>query len=173
LSPDQYETFRSNLKELAEGDRQIDLFEYMLEQMIVRHLDLHFRKVPRPPVQYYRLKPLLPDCAILFSGLARIGQESEAKARAAFENGAAQLMADPELVFLPLAECNLPQIDAAIHNTAQATPQLKQQILNAMACVAATDGELKQREAELLRAIADAFGLPIPPYLSADWKPAQ
>ena len=67
--------------------------------------------------------------------------------------------------FLPLAECNLPQIDAAIDNTAQATPQLKQQILNSLIAAAAADGQLQKREAELLRAIADAFGSPIPPFL--------
>lgn len=165
LSAEQYESFRRNLRHLIESDQQIDLFEYMVERMIVRHLDPHFRQVKRPPVQYYRLKPLIPDCAILLSGLAHIGHESEAAARAAFQSGAAQLMFDADLRFLPPAECNLPQIDAAISNAAQASQPLRQQILNALACAAATDGQLKRREAELLRAIADAFGTPIPPFL--------
>jgi uncharacterized tellurite resistance protein B-like protein len=167
LSPDQYENFRSNLRQLIEADQQIDLFEYMLERMIVRHLDLHFRTVKRPPVQYYRLGPLIPDCAVLLSGLARIGQDTEAKALAAFQNGAAQLTTESGLVFLPLTDCNLPHMDAALHRVAQASPQLKQQILNALACAAATDGQLLKREAELLRAIADTLDLRIPPYLCA------
>ena len=50
---------------------------------------------------------------------------------------------------------------------AQATPPLKRQILDALACVAAADGKLRKREAELLRAIADALGTPIPPFLNA------
>lgn len=165
LSAEQYETFRANLRQLVEADNQIDLFEYMLERLVVRHLDPHFRVVKRPPVQYYRLTLLLPDCAILLSGLARIGQESERQARAAFEIGAAHLPADPELKFLPLTECNLPQLDAALNRCAQATPQLKQQIFNALTATAAIDGQLQRREAELLRAMADAFDAPIPPFL--------
>jgi len=165
LSAEQHETLCRNLQRLVEADQQIDLFEYMLQRMIVRHLDPYFRPVKGLPVQYYALKPLVPECAILLSGLARIGQDSEAAAQAAFENGAAQLMPDPNLRFLPLAECNLLQIDGALDKTAQASLQLKRQILNALACVAATDGQLRKREAELLRAIADAFGTPIPPFL--------
>jgi Zn-dependent protease with chaperone function len=167
LSAQQYETFRSNLEWLVAADQQIDLFEYMLERMLVRQLDPHFRPVKKTPVQFYTLKPLLPDGAILLSGLARIGHESEAEAQTAFEQGAALLGVAPELSFLPLAECNLPQIDEAIGRIAQATPQLKQQILTALICAAATDGQLQKREAELLRAVADALGLPVPPFLGA------
>lgn len=173
LSAAQYETFRTNLQNLIEDDRQIDLFEYMLQRMIVRHLDSHFRPIKRPPVQYYTLKPLLADCAVLLSGLARVGHESEEETRAAFQNGAARLTPHADLRFLPLAECNLPQIDAAINQTAQASRQLKQQILDALAWAAATDGKLEQREAELLRAIADAYGTPIPPFLCAPQQVAS
>jgi Zn-dependent protease with chaperone function/uncharacterized tellurite resistance protein B-like protein len=167
LSPEQYQAFRATLEHLVAADQQMDLFEYMLQRMVVRHLDPHFRPVKRTPVQYYTLRPLIPDCAILLSGLARVGQESEETARMAFDQGAAGLMTDSGLQFLSLAECNLPQMDAAINRIAQATPQLKQQILTALLCTAATDGRLKKREAELLRAIADAFGSPIPPFLCA------
>jgi Zn-dependent protease with chaperone function len=167
LSVEQYETFRSNLEWLVAADQQIDLFEYMLQRMLVRHLDPLFRRVKKTPVQYYALKPLLPDSAILLSGLARIGHESEAEAQTAFEQGAALLGVAPELRFLPLAECNLPQIDEAIGRIAQATPQLKQQILTALLGAAATDGQLQKREAELLRAVADVLGLPVPPFLGA------
>jgi len=137
-----------------------------------QHLDPHCRRVKRPPVQYYALKPLLPDCAILLSSLARVGHESEAEAEAAFQAGAAQLPPDPDLRFLPLAECNLPQIDTALQNAAQASPRLKQQILEALACAAATDGQVQRREAELVRAIADALNLPLPPFVRAEAESA-
>ena len=77
------------------------------------------------------------------------------------------MSSDSDLRFLPFAECNLHQMDAAIDKTAQGSPLLKQQILSALACAAATDGQVTRREAELLRAIADAFGAPIPPFLRA------
>ncbi len=168
LTPEQFDIFRHNLQQLVEADEQIDLFEYMLQRMILRHLEPHFGTVRRPPVQYYRLKPLLADCAVLLSGLARIGQTTEHAAQAAFRRGAARLGSDPNLRFLPLSECNLAQIDAAIERTAQATSPLKEQIFHALAATAARDGQLQKREAELLRAIADAFGSPLPPFLSPE-----
>lgn len=167
LSPEQFRSFQSNLEWLVAEDSQIDLFEYMLQRMVVRHLQPHFGPIRKPPVQYYNLKPLLADSAVLLSGLARIGSESEEEAATAFRQGAALLPASAELKFLPLSECNLLQIDAAIEKISQATPQLKQLILTALTAAAATDGLLQRREAELLRAIADAFGVPVPPYLSA------
>jgi hypothetical protein len=48
---------------------------------------------------------------------------------------------------------------------------LKQQILNALAYTLATDGLVKRREAELLRAIAEAFDAPISPFLRASHEP--
>jgi hypothetical protein len=167
LAPAQYEDFRGNLQELVEFDQEIDLFEYMLERMILRHLDPHFRKVKRPIQQYYVLRPLLRDCAVLLSGLAHVGQDTIEDARRAFQLGAAQLPLEPSLQFLPFPECNLPQMDAAIDKLAQATPPLKQEVLNALACVVAASGQVTRREAELLRAIADGLNLAIPPFVCA------
>lgn len=170
LSADQYKTFRANLEWLVASDQQIDLFEYMLQRMVVRHLDPHFRPIKKTIVQYYALKLLLPDCAVLLSGLARIGQDDEDEALAAFQKGAALIGSDPDLHFLPLADCNLLQMDAALDHIAQATPQLKEQILFALMATAASDGELQRREAELLRAVADALGVPVPTFLRGGQK---
>jgi Zn-dependent protease with chaperone function len=166
LSPGQYESFRDHLRQLIEHDRQIDLFEYMLERMIVRHLDVQFRSVRKPPVQYYVLKPLHSDCAVLLSGMARIGQETEVEAAEAFERGALRLAPKGALQLLAPAESNLPQIDGALQRCAQASRPLKVAILQASALVVATDGRVERREAELLRAIADALDCPVPPFLT-------
>jgi Zn-dependent protease with chaperone function len=168
LSPEQYEVFRANLRLLVEADEQIDLFEYMLERMVVRHLDPHFRTVRRTPVQYYTLRPLIPSCAVLLSGLARIGSDSDEEAAAAFYCGAAKLGADFRMELLDLEHCNLPQMDAAIEQTAQASLQVKKVIFEALIWAAATDGRLSRREAELLRAIGDAFDMALPPFLCGD-----
>jgi Zn-dependent protease with chaperone function len=173
LAPDQYENFQSNLTWLVEADAQIDLFEYMLQRMVVRHLAPHFGPVRKPPVQFYVLKPLRSDCAVLLSGLAWLGHEAESEARAAFQQGAALLSDDNETIFLPRRECNLPQMDAALDQLAQAAMPLKQQIMTALTAVAAADGQLQKREAELLRAMSDAVGLTVPPFLSGASRLAE
>jgi tellurite resistance protein len=46
-------------------------------------------------------------------------------------------------------------------------PQIKKNVLSACAQTVAADGVIQQREAELLRAVADALDCPIPPFLTA------
>ena len=48
---------------------------------------------------------------------------------------------------------------------AAASPPVRKQFLNAAAIAVASDGQLQAREAELLRAIADAVDCPIPPFV--------
>ncbi|HMP83512.1 MAG TPA: M48 family metallopeptidase [Verrucomicrobiota bacterium] len=165
LSPEQFENFHDTLDSLVAADSQIDLFEYMLQRMVLRHLTPHFRPTPKTPVQYYALKPLIPDCAVLLSGLARIGNDTDNAVQSAFRQGAALLETSEELFLLPHSKCNLPQMDAALARIAQATPAIKHQILTALTVSAAVDGLLQRREAELLRAIADAMGVNLPPIL--------
>jgi len=62
----------------------------------------------------------------------------------------------------PLTECNLAQIDHALVRIAQAATPLKRCICAALTAAAAADGRLQRREAELLRAFADAVGLSRP-----------
>ena len=48
------------------------------------------------------------------------------------------------------------------------TPQLKKQLLEACARTVAADGLVQEEEAELVRAIADTLGCPLPPILEVD-----
>jgi hypothetical protein len=162
LSAEDYRGFRANLEWLIAEDQQMDLFEYMLERMIVRHLDPHYLAVQKPPTEFYILAPLVPHCSVLLSGLARIGNADPAKAEAAFRQGAALLPEGHGLRFLPLVECDLLHIDAALDQLARAAAPVKQQVFAALTSAASADGQLQRREAELLRAFADAVGLTRP-----------
>ena len=57
-------------------------------------------------------------------------------------------------------------LDAALQQLAQAEPALKKRIMDAcVACVAA-DGAVNAAEAQVLRAVGDALGCPIPPIMA-------
>jgi uncharacterized tellurite resistance protein B-like protein len=60
----------------------------------------------------------------------------------------------------------LAQIDQALDRLAEAAPPIKRQLINAMAHTVAADQVIKAREGELLRAIADALGCPLPPFVN-------
>ena len=169
LSPAQFEQFRAAVQKLVESDGEIDLFEYVLQKVVLRHLEPYFLQARKPTVQYYALKPLAADCAVLLSALAYLGQDEPTKIEYAFQQGAQLLSyaAQVEHRLLPEAECELAQVDDALNRLCQAVPQIKKNVLNACAQTVAADGVIQEMEAELLRAIADTLDCPMPPFIPA------
>ena len=167
LSLGQFQQFRTAVQKLVEGDGQIDLFEYVLQKIVLRHLEPHFFQARKPVIQFYSLKPLAADCAVLLSALAYIGQDEPGKIELAFRQGAQPLSyaAQAPLSLLPAGACELEQVDAALNRLTQAVPQIKKNVLNACAQTVAADGVIQVMEAELLRAIADTLDCPMPPFL--------
>jgi len=173
LSPAQYQQFNKATQALIEADGEIDLFEYVLQKIVLRHLDGQFNGARRSVVQYYALKPLVADCSVLLSALAHVGSENAAQCEAAFQNGARNLNAysQAQIVYVSSEDCDLSHVDAALDRLNQAAPQIKKGVLNACAQVVAADGVIQETEAELLRAIADALDCPMPPFLRAQDMP--
>jgi uncharacterized tellurite resistance protein B-like protein len=169
LSPAQFEQFRAAVQKLVEADGEIDLFEYVLQKIVLRHIEPYFLQARKPVIQYYALKPLTRDCAIVLSALAYLGQDEPGKIQYAFQQGAQLLgyAAQVELQLLPETACELAQVDEALNRLCQAVPQIKKNVLNACAQTVAADGVIQEMEAELLRAIADTLDCPMPPFIPA------
>jgi Zn-dependent protease with chaperone function len=167
LSPPQFEQFRSVVNALIATDEETDLFEFMLQKIVMRHLDTRFYPERRPVTQFYDLRPLVRDAGILLSATAHAGADDPAQARAAFTKGAELLghIARTEIPWLPPTECNLTHLDAALDRFAQSVPQIRKNVLIACAETVAADAMIQQREAEILRAIADTLDCPLPPFL--------
>jgi hypothetical protein len=172
MSPRQFEQFRVAVQKLVECDGEIDLLEYVLQKVVLRHLEPHFVPARKPVVQYYALKPLAADCAILLSALAHLGHDAPDKVAFAFQQGAKLLshVAQVELRLLPASECELAHVDTALNRLSLAVPQIKKNVLNACAQTVAADGVIQEIEAELLRAVADTLDCPIPPFIPAPTK---
>lgn len=169
MSPEQFQQFRENVRALVESDRQIDLFEYVLQKIVLRHLEPNFLPKAKPVTQFYSLRSLVSHCGVLLSAMAYAGQEDPSAVQAAFARGASGLnrIAGAEIPFLPKADCDLPRVDAALDRLAASVPQIKKNVLNACAETVAADGKVQGTEAELLRAVADSLDCPIPPFISA------
>jgi Zn-dependent protease with chaperone function len=167
LSPAQFEQFRSAVNALIASDNQTNLFEFMLQKIVMRHLDTRFYPERRPVTQFYDLRPLARDAGILLSATAYAGADNPTQAQAAFAKGAESLgrIARAEIPWLPPTECELPHLGAALDRFAQSVPQIKKNVLTACAETVAFDALIQPREAEILRAIADTLDCPIPPFL--------
>ncbi len=165
LSPQQYRVFRNNVRAMIHADREVELFEWMLQQVLLRHLDPKFRRVKKHAVQYYSLKRLAAPCSMLLSALAYQAHHSDEEAADAFRCGAPYLKIE-HLSLQPRKLCGLPVVDHALDTLAQCSPREKRKLLQACAACILADKEVTVEEAELLRAVADALDCPMPPLLA-------
>ena len=170
LTADQFNQFSQTLQWLVESDGKVELFEYVLQKIVLHHLAPQFGQARPPTVQYYTLKPLVPDCAVVLSALANVGSSDAAEVQKAF-NQARPICARPMMAtgdLLPREQCGVNQIDAALNRLAQAVPIIKKNLLEACVHTVGADGVILESEAELLRAIADTLDCPMPPFVATD-----
>jgi Zn-dependent protease with chaperone function len=169
LTAQQYNQFSQTLEWLIGSDGKVEFFEFVLQKIILHHLAPQFGQAPRTVVQFYSIKPLVPDCAVVLSALANVGSGDAGEIQKAFGVGTPYLRApdDGELNLLPLEQCGVNQIDAALNRMAQAAPLIKKNLLEACIHTVGADGVIVEAEAELLRAVADTLDCPMPPFMAA------
>ncbi len=167
-NPDAHESFQQILQQLIKCDGSIGLFEYTLMKMVSRQLHAYFDGPNLGQPRYGRVRDVLPDCALLLSALAHVGNEDENDARKAFATGAEFLDAPgAKPQFLTRREWDLVQVDATLTKLASYHEPLRRNVLLACGKTVAADGQVTEREAELFRAIADALDCPMPPFVEA------
>jgi Zn-dependent protease with chaperone function len=170
LSAGDFQIFSQTLQWLVASDGKVELFEFVLQKIILRHLGSQFNGPQKSVVQYYTVKPLVPDCAVVLSALANAGSEDAAEVSKAFATGAPYLRApnDADLSLLPEENCGVKQIDAALNRLAQAVPVIKKNLIEACIHTVGADGVIVESEAELLRAISDTLDCPMPPFMPTE-----
>jgi Zn-dependent protease with chaperone function/uncharacterized tellurite resistance protein B-like protein len=168
-SLDEYAAFNETVRKLIECDGAIELFEYTLMKMVARQLRAYFEGPDLDQARYGRVQDVLPECALLLSALAHVGQEDdEPAARTAFAQGQQFLDAPgAQIQFVPRSEWDLDRVDAALARLAKCPAGVQRNILLACGKTVAADGQVTEREAELLRAIADSLDCPMPPFVDA------
>ena len=165
LQADEFTRFSATLKWLIGSDGKVELFEFVLQKIVLRHLASKFGDARPAAIQFYTLKPLVPDCAVVLSALANVGSSDADEIQKAFAAGAPYVYApdDVPLELLAPDQCGVNQIDAALSRLALALPVIKRNLIEASVHVVGADGVIVEAEAELLRAIADTLDCPMPP----------
>jgi Zn-dependent protease with chaperone function len=164
LTPAQYQRFKRNVGELVQADDHIDLFEWSLHRILLHDLETQHGKVIPPRVRHRTLAPLQPQCEVLLSMLARAGHRDVEAARKAFEQGW-QILELPQALLRPADASGLDALDAALAALEEAAPRVKRLVLQAAVTCITADRTVTTTEAELLRAIAQSLGCPMPPLL--------
>lgn len=163
MSPPQYRQFIKAFQSLAAADGQLDLFEWVLSQIVIRHLRPHFENARPAPAGRLSLARLTAPCAVVLSAVAYAGN-SDQRAQKAFAKGASQLPT-LGLGLVSREAANLTQLRRALSAVAQATPQAQGQLVGACAASISADGQATIEEVELLRGVSDLLGCPMPPLL--------
>ncbi len=165
LSPAQFDRFQRTLKAIAMADRQVDLFEFALEKVIIHQLEPNFRAKAKPPIRYKSLAPLQEECRLLLSALAHLSHSDSGQVKAAFQTGANRLRIRGELQLLPLDQCGLERIDNALDRLAQSSIPARRILIEACANAITADGVIEPGEADLFQSICAAIHIPCPPLL--------
>ena len=161
LSLPQYQQFARSFDQLVRADKRLGLFEWALQQILLRHLKPQFEPVKPPQTRYYGLQRLTGPCSVLLSALAR---ESRHDDTAAFDAGARQLP-DVPVELLPRETYGLNQLHDALGELTHAAPKQRARLVNACGAAICADAAVGVAEAELLRAICDMLDCPMPPLL--------
>ena len=113
MAKDQFERFNKLLESLAAADEKIDLFEFSLSKLVIRHLAPHFVKQQKKPARYYSLKKLSHECSVLISSLACTAGSNDETIQTAYAAGSSHLDAT-RLTQLPDVDCGLQELDQAL-----------------------------------------------------------
>jgi Zn-dependent protease with chaperone function len=165
MSADQFEKFKESIRVLIESDNQMSLFEFCLQQTIIRRLMTSFADTA-PKKRYTGIEPLLDDAVNLISKLAEIGHSDPADAESAFEASMKKLSKFGAVRKTRLdAGVSYEDLGLSISHIADAKPGIKEVIFDACAACVLFDRSITIEEAELLRAIAYCLDLPMAPFL--------
>jgi hypothetical protein len=179
MPPAGQAAFAATCQALIAADERLSYFEFAMQKVVLRHLAVA-SEPSAVTIQIYSFNAVVPEIAVLLSALAWAGsmqgpeqadgtiQADTPAAAAAFRDGAAQLkLIEAQLALLNPDACDFGKVDAALDKLAGASFPIKQRLLLAGAHTVTHDNQIRDEEAELLRAFADSLGCPMPPLLAA------
>lgn len=161
IPPGELASFLDVLDELVHADDKVSPFEFALQKLLVRTLELSHS--PGAAVaQYHSMVFVADEISIVLSALARAASRDMNFAPQAFRAGAAQLrLVEDRLRFR--ADCDFVLLDRALDKLARASLPIKQATITGAAHVVNADGRVEIAEVELLRAVSAALDCPMPP----------
>jgi hypothetical protein len=164
MSPGRFDAFTETVRGIVEGDRVVELSEWVLSRLLLRHLRERLEPGTPPKPRYRSIGAFREEATVLLSALAYAGHDDDAGANAAFAAAAVEAglaSAGP----CGRAGCPPRALESALETFALLMPEEKRRLVSALAASVAADRRVTEREAELFRVVADWLGAPVPPLL--------
>lgn len=161
MSESQYRQFRTSMKEIIHYDNEVTLFEFAIEKLVEHRLDSHFKKDSTQKIRHHHLKSLKKEITVVLSALANISEENPDDA---WQKGVATMKkAAPENIRrMSPDEYTIDDLDSALDEMNLSANPVKRYLIRSMIFCALSDDKLSIEELELLRAMSEAIGCPIP-----------
>ncbi|RTE66795.1 peptidase M48 [Amphritea opalescens] len=159
-SASQYKAFKRLLLQVVQADQQIDLFEWVLYQLVSRYCDAHFGAHRQRDNRHKKIDTIADEYAMVISMLAYHGETDDEVTLKAFHRGAG-VAGLYTLQPVPQADCTREAFASAVSVLAMATPFLRQRMLKGMVQVVRHDGQVVPVERELMAAIAAVMESPL------------
>lgn len=163
LSERQYKQFKHTVDSIVTADRTIDLNEWVIQRLILLHLDEHFSLRKPAKAKHAYLGAVKKDAETLLSLIAYTEhKDDDLLAKKAFELGKKEIEAHAFNI-IPKEELSLKSLNTAMDNLMQLKPLLKPRILKACAKIIMADGKTTRKGIELFRTISSNLDCPVPP----------
>lgn len=168
LSKDQYILFKNLLKEIASKNNEHQIFLFSLLAVLENNLGNKFEeKESLFEINFSSAASIKPQIITLFSALALSGQtggSSEERIKEAFNKGLNFLQIDPSNSQIKDKEFCLETLSKSLKILANATYELRFNIVQAANIIINFDEVRSSEELELLRAISETLECPLPAF---------
>ncbi len=157
LSTAQYERFMDNVRALIKADARIDIFEWVLFQILSKELKAHFETVRPPRVRYKTIAAAATPVGKVLAAVAAVTHDNEAQRLDALNVARGQL----ELELLShFPDIELNDLNRALRELRALRPLRKPAVLKAASSI--VTAQLAAEPAALLHGVAAALDCPLP-----------
>lgn len=161
LSIEQYQHFKTILATFIEIDNNISLFEWSLQYIIQRPVEIHLGLKSVPKSGHNHLGAIKSELETLFSMLAQAQYDDEVEAKKAFDKTKKAIYAGA-LEYCPREQINHNLFIKSIQAIEAVKPGVAERIFEGVLYIIKIDGEVSATENTFVHAVAQLMQVPLP-----------
>ena len=162
MTVEQYQRFKQCIQQLVSADKKVDLREWIIQRVILQHLDDQYGHRKKPVAKYFVLGSAKHASELMLSLLAYLEHKDMLQAQQAFD-AARRSVGASAFGLLAKDLISLDSLNEAMDELEFLKPPLKKRFLQACVACISHDGEVTIQAYELTRAIASCLDCPMPP----------
>jgi Zn-dependent protease with chaperone function len=157
LNTQDLKEFKHIVTDLVKADGTISLFDYSLFAILKHCLS---KTETKNRYRYSSLKPIMPECRLIFSTIAHVGHTNKEEAESGYAAAAGRILLSSPI--LTSTFCDLAATAEALEKVSYAIRPLREAVFEACLICINHDKIIKVEEAELLKAISLLIDVPLP-----------